>query len=1190
MKVVQTVKPATETPTFDDGWVPLLGELVGWVSLDADAFAGSFADLGGSSLQAYTLASAGRRQLGLEVDVARLLGTEPVAVVLGDAESAPPVPDDDAQGLALRELLPGQLQMLTAHAAGRDSAYHLVFALSTPVINATRAGAALDGVVADHQSLRTWFVDDGEVIGRRVGPLWRPHLEEIELPPGPEPSALRAMDLVASQSERRLRPFDGPAWFATLVHTADGDDVLVLVVHHVLADGWSMGVLLEDFARGYRSAPETRDAGSISLVSASGGPTVEPALARWNTRRSTGISATDLDRVAERLRDAPMTLTLPRSSGEMSSHRGRGHRLVFDLTADQAAAVNTLGSRVGVRRSVVLLAVWAVVLARRAAVDDLVMGMPVSGRLGGGVDGAVGLFTRVTPVRCRPTDDRTVENYLRAVNNEYAAAVRDSEIPFEDIVSRLGAKGHRGSNPLVQFAFAAHDQVIASTLDLGDAEATVDEGHAQGAVFDAILYLRHWGEIPRLCIEYGTSVLDPLAVSDLAGALGAALVTFAQDPERKLTGIEFLAPRESDVLNQLATYDEDAAGPGNLWDAVSLASELHADAIAVTDVAAGMQLTYQELSIEVETMALNLIGNGVGVGDRVLVQVDRSAAEIVTLLAILKVGATFVGVPDNTGRPWREEMIRSTGSRFVVTSKANDVWPASLCHLTPWPSMTVNPPYAADDPVVGLHSPSERTPASTAYVSFTSGTTGKPKGIAIPDRAVLRLVRDPDLLKPVGEGQRRSFLRCAPLAFDASTLEIFGPLVKGDRVVVLPPGPATAPVIADCLGRHGVTHMWLTAGLFRIVAQWDPGLFAPLVQLLVGGDVVPRKWVRQVLERCPDLWLTNGYGPTENTTFTTAHHVSSSGEATDDVAIGSPIAGSGVLLLDDWGRRVPPGTKGQLYTTGVGLADGYLGEDERTRASFPQVPLVGERAYATGDLAIVGREGEIRFRGRRDRQIKVGGFRVELKAVEAPIRGWTGVSDAVVGLASTDGVEEVIVAGVVIDDASSMGALIDAVNDCLPVPARPRLWSVVPELPLTANGKVDITALRDVAHPASYYASGEIIGDAVLGATVGDIVPSDAASQTRASHDEEQTKGGSGDDFRRDTHDVVVDVWLELLGHDDFGYDDAFFDVGGDSMQMNEMRDLVRQAFPEAKISTVDIYRAGTVNKLVQRIQEVLEG
>ncbi|MCX4725060.1 amino acid adenylation domain-containing protein [Streptomyces sp. NBC_01306] len=484
------------------------------------------------------------------------------------------------------------------------------------------------------------------------------------------------------------------------------------------------------------------------------------------------------------------------------------------------------------------------------------------------------------------------------------------------------------------------------------------------------------------------------------------------------------------------------------------------DAPAVRDEVA--QLTYAQLSAAAAQQAQRLREAGVGPGDRVLIGLDRSVAEVVAVLGTVWAGATYVGVDLELPAA---HLARITGRCAPAAVLAG---PGAAAHpaLEDVPAVETWSPLWESAPVPGVK-PAASDPERLAYIAFTSGSTGEPKGVCIPHRAVIRLVQDGEVAL-LGSGDR--MLRLAPLAFDASTLELWAALLSGAALEVYPPGIPAPSDLGDFLLERGATVAWLTAGLFRLVVEFAPDGLGGLRQLLTGGDVVPHEHVARLLAKYPGLTVTNGYGPTENTTFTTTFSLTRPQEAVGPLPIGAPVPGTSVHVLGPDGRPVPPGAVGELHTGGAGLAVGYLGDEAETARRFGYFcPGLPERLYRTGDLVRLDSCGRLLFLGRSDDQVKLRGHRVEPGEVGAAAAAHPGVQDAFVfaTATATDAADRRLVAALVPMD----GARVDprrvraTLVERLPGYMVPALWAVVDRLPVTPNGKVDRAALTALAVP-----------------------------------------------------------------------------------------------------------------------------
>ncbi|MFE7558372.1 amino acid adenylation domain-containing protein [Kitasatospora sp. NPDC057500] len=1124
-------------------WLPLAADLLG---LPAEEVAGrapreSFTALGGTSLQAIALSAGGQRELARDVEVARLLGALPLAEALAGARDyvrTEPAPREEGAEALDRELLPGQKAMLAAHLAGRDRTYHLMFTLEPPGgLDPARTEAALRALTARHESLRTLFHEHGRGARRTVLPPGRtPRLLHQRLPAGTDP--VRAVhELYGRRAAELLRPFEEPP--VVFVRTEAGEPteegeptgagertLLTVLVHHALVDGWSIGVLWREFARLYQDGPAALPAAA---------PSPEWTATRLAAKEAAGELAAATERVTARLAGAPLVATLPTDRPRAEEADGHGERLVFELEPAVAEGVERLARHARTTVTSVLLAAWALAAARRAGTADLLLGVAASGRFEAGMADLVGLCTRIVPVRCRTGDLQTGTAYVRATAAALAEAVSDADLPFARVVGALAGEVDAARNPVAQLGFAAHHDLVPDRFGTEDGEWRVHEGHCHGSVFDAVLFVQDWSRRPRLAVEYATSAQDASDIGELTESFRSVLAELAARPDAPLGEVAGLSAGQRRRLRQLGRSGESTGGDDDLWTRFERQAAQQPHAVAVDDPYSGTILTYRQLHSQALTQADRLRALGVRPGDRVVLEVPRSAAEAVAVLGVLSLPATYVAVDPTVPADRRSRIAEAVAPAARIGGAADD---PALAAVPRCPPPDPASDTAADAAPAPLRTGAPAGPGAAAYISFTSGTTGDPKGIVVPHRAVLRLADDGRLFAhPAGA----RMLRLSPLAFDASTLELLVPLATGATVVVHPPVEPTPAGLADFLPASRTTHAWLTSGLFHLVADHRPEAFAGLRQLFTGGGVVSPDHVRRVLRRCGRLRVTNGYGPTENTTFTTVCHADGAHEVPDPFPIGTPVHGTGVRITDDAGRPVPPGAVGELRTTGAGLADGYLGDPERTAAAF--TGHSGEREYRTGDLVRWGADGRLRFLGRADRQLKIAGHRVEPVDVERRIRERPGVLDAVVFAA--DG----RLCAAVKAPADLLDAVRAAVEPGLAPYERPQRWLAVDAFPLDRNGKVDLRALAAMYAPA----------------------PAAAPSPVPA--------------LAADLEELISGIWAGVLGTDDFDTDEGFFDVGGDSLGVALVRRRLQEQLGGRPIPLTDLYRFPTVRTMAAHLR-----
>jgi amino acid adenylation domain-containing protein len=521
------------------------------------------------------------------------------------------------------------------------------------------------------------------------------------------------------------------------------------------------------------------------------------------------------------------------------------------------------------------------------------------------------------------------------------------------------------------------------------------------------------------------------------------------------------------------------------------------DAIALVNAAG--YLTYAELNTRANRLAHHLLTQGLAPGAPVALCLDRSPELIVALLAILKAGGCYVPLDPAYPAERLAGMAEDCAASLLVTTR-------SLAETLP--TLPATSIYLEDLPQDGPTADPAIAVAATgpAYIMFTSGSTGRPKGVAVPHRAIVRLVRGQDYVSLTPE---ETFLQFAPASFDASTLEIWGPLLNGGRVAIAPAGQLSLQQIAGAVRSLGVTSLWLTSGLFNLMADEQPDAFATLRQLLAGGDVLSVPHLLKVSTACPRLRIINGYGPTESTTFACCHTITPADLALPSVPIGKPIANTTVRILDSDGAPVPEGEAGELYIGGDGLAIGYWNQPVLTAEKF--VTLAGERYYRTGDRVRWLPGGLIQFLGRQDHQVKVRGYRIELGEIEATLAAQPGVNRcAVVALGS--GADKQLAA--YHTGPAEPAELRTHLRQQLPDYMVPAFFTRLESLPLNGNGKVDRANL-----------------------------PSPAALSSPGEEPEIPLN---------DLEKTLSTLWSEVLGIPSPGLNQNFFDIGGTSLKLVE--------------------------------------
>ncbi|GAA1302390.1 non-ribosomal peptide synthase/polyketide synthase [Saccharothrix xinjiangensis] len=1036
----------------------LFAEVLG---LDEVGAHGGFFELGGHSLLATRLVNRARATLGVDLSVRDLFDAPTPAGLtarLAGAGGARPALSAGPRPERL-PLSAAQRRMWFLHQFGGPAAsYHVPVAVRlTGALDLPALRAALADVAARHEVLRTTFPEDADGPHQLVSDTGAPVLTVLGATPDRLDHDLTREALVPFDLARDL-PLR-----ATLLRLSEVDGVLLLVLHHIAVDGWSLGPLSRDLVAAYRArrdggAPEW---GALPVQYAD--HALREAALLGEEDDPTSPLAQQVEHWRARLADMPEETALPLDRSRAAVRSPEADTVGFALDPGVHARVEALARARGVTAFMVVHAAVAALLSRHGAGTDVAIAVPVAGRSEAVVEDLVGLFANTLVLRADLSGDPGFGALLDRVRATDLEAYDHQDVPFERLVDLLAPQRSTARHPLCQ--------VVLTVEEDGEHHAAADAfGEVPGltaspvvvragtAVFDlAFALARRSGEDGGPAgydgvLRYATDLFDRSTATALAGRLVRLITAATADPDLPITDLDLRTDEDRALLAAWAgAHRPGAEVARSLPAAFDARARLHPGRVALR--AGSRVVTYGDLAARAAAVAHALRAAGVGVEDRVLLAVDRSPEAVVALLGVLAAGAAYVPLHEGAPPAAVRFLAGSTGAAAVVVDHAH----AGVADLLGLPSVTV----AADD---SAHAPARvdltAGPDALAYVMHTSGSTGVPKGVAVTHRAVLELAADS---RWRGEAHRRVLLH-SPLAFDASTYELWVPLLSGGEVVVAPPGELDVATLRAVVAEHRVTALWLTAAVFQLVADEEPECLAGVAELWTGGDVVPAEAVRRVRDRFPALTVVDGYGPTETTTFASSHALRPGDPDPAAVPIGAPLDGVALRVLDARLRPVPPGVVGELHIAGSGLARGYLGLPGLTAERFVADPggPPGSRAYRTGDLVRL-RDGVLHYVRRADDQVKLRGFRVEPGEVEAVLGGFPGVGRAaVVVRADASGRGRLVAylvpsAGATPDRDQVRAFLVDRLPDYLV----PSAFVVLDALPLSANGKLDRAALPE---------------------------------------------------------------------------------------------------------------------------------
>ncbi|TXS16039.1 amino acid adenylation domain-containing protein [Streptomyces sp. adm13(2018)] len=1102
------------------------------VGVDDDFFA-----LGGHSLLAMRLLSRIASTLGVRVGVKALFDAPTVAGVAtrltAPGETRPAlVPADRGDRVPL-SFAQTRLWFLN-RLEGPNATYNVPLVLrltGTPDRGALRA--ALRDVTDRHESLRTVFPEtDGVPRQHVLGPAeGAAVLDEHTVPAAELEQAIT--DTVLGGFDLTVQP-PLRARLLTAEGTGDGDGVLVLVTHHIASDGWSLTPLLADLSRAYTA--RTRGAA----------PAWEPLPVQYADytlwQRSVMGDETDPDsqltRQLHHWRDAldclPEELDLPTDRPRPDVATYRGDNVPLELDAETHVALAALARAHGVSLFMVLQAGLAALLTRLGAGGDIPIGTPIAGRTDDALDDLVGFFVNTLVLRTDTAGDPTFRDLLARVRETDLAAYTHQDLPFERLVEELNPVRSLARHPLFQIMLILHNTARAE-IDLPGLRVEVEGADAPVAKFDlsVSLWERHTadgaadGILGRL--EYALDLFDRSTAETLVTRLQRLLTAAARTPELPISGLAVLDDAE---LHDLLVVRNDTAHPrpeASLPELFRRQAARTPEAIAL--VRGDLALTYAELDARSDRLAHTLLDRGVRPEDRIALLLTDRAAHVVATLAVAKAGGVYVPLDVRSPEARTRRILDGTATVLVLaeTATAGHVPDGSAPVLLLDEGL---PP--AGEPRPGLPA---IHPDRLAYVMYTSGSTGEPKGVAVTHRNVAGLTRD----RYWGHGADDRVLMHSPPSFDASTYELWGPLLNGARIVANDGDATDIASLAATMTRHRVTIGLFSEGVFRLLAENHATAFRDLRDIYVGGDTASATAVRKVLEQTTGARLTNSYGPTETTLCVVHHALTDEDVARNAFPIGRPLDNTRVYVLDTALRPVPDGVTGELYVAGEGLARGYTRRPGLTAERFTADPYGprGSRMYRTGDRVRWRADGTLEFAGRADAQVKVRGFRIELGEVEAAVAAHPAVAQTVVVVREDRPGDKRLVAYAV----PAAGRPLDPdtlrthVAALLPDYMTPAAFVELAELPLTRTGKLDRRAL-----PAPQYAGG------------GDRAP------------------------RNEREQLLCGLFADLLGVPQVAVDDNFFAMGGDSIVSIQLVSRAREA--GLVLTPRDIFQHQTVEAL----------
>ncbi|PPT34605.1 hypothetical protein XarjCFBP7653_19930 [Xanthomonas arboricola] len=1008
------------------------------------------------------------------------------------------------------------------------------------------AQAALDAVMARHAVLRSSFHQDDEQVHQRWHDALQATIARHDL------SGLAAADREAAVARLIAAdagtPFDlaqPPLLRAAWMALAADEGVLYFNLHHIVFDGWSMDILLREFVAFYRERTQGVPHGLLPL-------SIQYAdYAIWQRQRQNQERVEEqLGYWTQALAGAPLEHALPLDHPRPRQRRHVGARVNGRIPATELTRLEALAARLDVTLFMLLHGALALVLARQGAEPDVVIGTPVANRGSAQLDELIGYFINTLALRVSCRESQTVADYFRHVREVNLGAQARQDVPLDLLIERLEVPRSGAYSPLFQIMLSLDN--TSRTADSGGVLAVepLSTGVIQ-AKYDLTLHAAVDQQGLQLDWVYDIALFSAGTVERLCGHLEALLASLPGELERPLSALEWLTPAERAELEG-GMVGESVAVDHALLPDLRVAQFARRTPAAIALIDGGSSLSYAWLDAEIDRLATRLIAHGIASQDSVGIAMPPSSSMVVAVLACLRIGACYVPIDPAAAQSSIDHIIGDSGLRLLLTlSTLPDFTRATgvaACYVDE-PDRTAAAPSAASPAVAAA-------PDELAYILYTSGSTGQPKGVAIT-RAGLSNYLGHCLRTYANEGVEEAVVS-SPLTFDATITTLFTPLISGCALrIVAARHEDLARTLGDLMLGDRVRRLFkLTPAHLDLLSRyWEEqgerrqGLVP--MQLVIGGEQLLRKTLAPLLERlAAGSIFVNEYGPTETVVGCCVYTVRSLADlqaATAAVPIGHPIQNTRLVVLDDQ-RLVPHGATGELFIAGAGVARGYLNPDALQTRHFVVRDIAGmpQRFYRTGDLVRRNNAGELEFKGRNDEQIKLRGHRIEPAEIEACLCAYPGIREASVVLSSQT-TPPVLVACLVADvedtqEAALQGPLRDWCQARLSAVSIPAAFRLLPRLPTTSNGKVDRQALAALPvhlQPVASYRAPETPVERSLCALLG-----------------------------------------ALLNRERVGLDDNFFALGGDSILAIQLVSRARKA--GLRVSTQQIFEHQTVAALAR--------
>jgi amino acid adenylation domain-containing protein len=1105
----------------------------------------NFFELGGHSLLAARLVSQIRAVLGAELGLRTIFETptvEGIAVRLSQALSkSMPLAPVPRSGL-LPVSSPQQRLWLITWLRGSSAEYNMPQAFRLRgKLHREAVERAINVILERHEVLRTRFGEADGMPVQIIDPTLRIQvpLEDLSALGGPAQQAAlsKALELEWEQ------PFDlsqGPLLRVKLLRLGEKEHVLLRTFHHIVCDGWSLGVFEREFDVLYEAFVEGRENPLQPL-------SVQYAdFTLWSRARfGEEFLAPQLAYWREQLKDIPEELALPKDRPRELYQTFAAGYFTRTIEPQLLADLKKIAQRSGVTQYMTLLAAFTVLLCRYTGEQDIVLGSPIANRGEARLEELIGFFVNSLAIRVRVKVELNFRELLAEVRATALEAYQNSDVSFERVVEEIAPVRSLNRTPIFQVTFAHYHMppVRQQRKHLKVEPVALDEAKTR---FDVELHVFENSGEAQLHWVYNRDLFDHWRIEDLAQHYEVLLRAVLTGADTPVCALQILTKEEQMHLKQQAGVSRHASAGKCIHQTFEEQVERAPQSLAL--IYQDQQLTYRELNQRANRLARYLRKRGVGADVVVGIFIERCPEMIVAMLAVLKAGGAYLPL-DSNGPPERlTAMLRDSNPPLILSQIS---W-SSLVPKGDWRLCCLDAEWPRIETENGDNLPRFAGPENIAYVIYTSGSTGHPKATEVPHRSI------PGFFSGASYARYDAdcvLLQHSSISWDGFTLELWPALLCGGRSVLYHERLLTASDLASYVQRYGITVLWLTSSLFSSIAETQPESLSGIQEILVGGESLSFPHVAKVLDMLPQVKLVNGYGPSECTVFSACYEIPQDFDRTaSSIPIGGPVGDRRVYVMDPWMNLSPRGAVGEVYVGGPAVPRGYLNQPTLTAEKFVPDPFAakpGARLYRTGDLVRRRLDDLLEFVGRIDDQVKIRGFRIEPGEVESVLGRHPAVRECAVVIGDDSGQKELKAFWVCKPGSVTNAAEIRAyLRDQLPEYMVPSRMADMPSLPLTATGKIDRKRLSKEK-----------------------VQPIHSTSLVAPQNEMQQT---------------IATIWQAVLRKEEVGISDNFFDLGGHSLLAVQVHSALKKVIDQP-FHILDLFQYPTVASLAEHLGQNVE-